>query len=301
MANARKTINITTYDLFEPVFSAIKSLGGSATNDEIVNEIIKMLNLSPKIVDEPHTGDRGQTELEYQINWAKTYLKYYGAIENSGRRVWSITSAFAGVEKVTNDEVKKFISGSRTRNPANKKTSGSRIDPDDTEIDETEEVIEDGWKEQLSSILHTMNPYGFERLTVRILRESGFNDVRVTTKSGDGGIDGFGKFKINGMLSFNVAFQCKRYKGSVSSDQIRDFRGSLSTDIEKGIFITTGTFTKAAKEEASQPGKKQIELMDGDALMDKLAELNLGLEDVKTYKIDVSFFNQFNTDEAPKK
>ena len=296
MAKARQTINLTTYDLFEPVFTVIKELGGSATNEEIVNGIIKLLKLPSKVVDFPHGKTSGQTELEYQINWAKTYLKYYGAIENSGRKVWSITAKFSNVVRVTNEDVRKFISESKAKNQPKEKEETYDNSPNEEIIaEETEEIVEEGWKNQLSNILHNINPYGFERLTKRVLRESGFNEVHVTQKSRDGGIDGFGKFKINGILSFTVAFQCKRYKGSVSADQIRDFRGSLSTDVEKGIFITTGTFTKEAKEEASQTGKKQIELIDGDSFMDKLAELGLGLNEVKTYKVNKDFFEQFNT------
>ena len=135
-----------------------------------------------------------------------------------------------------------------------------------------------------------MDPWGFERLAQRLLRECGFTQVQVTKKTGDGGIDGTGKLKINGIFSFNVAFQCKRYKGSVSAGDIRDFRGSLATNIEKGVFITTGSFTKAARDEASEQGKQQIDLIDGDEFMNKLAEYNIGLKEVKSYDIDENFF-----------
>lgn len=117
-----------------------------------------------------------------------------------------------------------------------------------------------------------MELYGFGRLTQRVLRECGFTQIEVTKKSGDGGIDGIGKLKINGIFSFNVAFQCKRYKGAVSASDIRDFRETLTTDIEKGVFITTGIFTKAAKEEASNSGKQQIDLMDGEEFINKIAQ-----------------------------
>lgn len=137
-----------------------------------------------------------------------------------------------------------------------------------------------------------MNPYGFERLTQRLLRECGFVQVEVTKKSGDGGIDGTGKLKINGIFSFNVAFQCKRYSGSVGASEIRDFRGSLTTNIEKGILITTGTFTKQAKEEASSPGKQQIDLIDGEEFINKIAEFGIGVREVKTYEIDEEFFQK---------
>ena len=148
------------------------------------------------------------------------------------------------------------------------------------------------WKTRLSEILKSMDPYAFERLAQRLLRECGFTDVKVTKKSGDGGIDGTGKLRINGIFSFNVAFQCKRYSGSVGAPDIRDFRGSLTTDIEKGVFITTGTFSTPAKEEASNPGKKQIDLIDGDDFISKIAEFGIGVKQITTYEIDEEFFRK---------
>ena len=137
-----------------------------------------------------------------------------------------------------------------------------------------------------------MDPYGFERLAQRVLRECGFSQVEVTKKSGDGGIDGTGKLKINGIFSFNVAFQCKRYSGLVGAPAIRDFRGSLTTNIEKGVLITTGSFSKAAREEAASPGKQQIDLVDGEDFINMIAEYGIGVKEVKTYEIDENFFKK---------
>lgn len=137
-----------------------------------------------------------------------------------------------------------------------------------------------------------MNPFAFERLAQRVLRESGFYEVEVTKKTGDGGIDGYGRVKINGMFSFKVAFQCKRYSGSVPSSDIRDFRGSLTTDIEKALFITTGSFSKSAQDEAMTPGKIQIDLIDGEDLINRLAEFKIGLTPVTEYEIDEKYFLQ---------
>ena len=155
-----------------------------------------------------------------------------------------------------------------------KKTRAKRTAPTSVEVDALtdDDPTNDGvdtpdemkpWRERLADILQNMDPYGFERLAQRLLRECGFSDVQVTKKSGDGGIDGSGKLLINGIFSFNVAFQCKRYKGSVGAAEIRDFRGSVSNSIEKGIMITTGTFSKAARDEATDPGKKQVDLIAG--------------------------------------
>lgn len=144
----------------------------------------------------------------------------------------------------------------------------------------------------MAEILYNMNPFAFERLAQLLLRECGFTQVVVTKKTGDGGIDGTGKLRINGIFSFNVAFQCKRYSGSVSAGDIRDFRGSLTTDIEKGVFITTGRFTRAAKEEASNAGKQQIDLIDGDEFINKLIEYRIGVQEKTVFEVIPEFFEK---------
>lgn len=285
MAKARKTIGLTYNDLISPVFIALQALGGSGTVKEINDKIIESLKLPDTVVDVLHDPNRSpQTELEYQLAWARTYLKKYGAIENCSKGVWAITSEFLSIKNVdAKDVLKKATSV--------KKDEISTVQeiPEIGVIDDPEEI--QPWKVKLIEILHNMDPWGFERLAQRLLRECGFTQVQVTKKTGDGGIDGTGKLKINGIFSFNVAFQCKRYKGSVSAGDIRDFRGSLATNIEKGVFITTGSFTKAARDEASEQGKQQIDLIDGDEFMNKLAEYSIGLKEVKTYDIDENFFN----------
>ena len=168
--------------------------------------------------------------------------------------------------------------------------------PENDQVKFTEHIEEsipdelEPWINELAETLHRMNPYAFERLSQLLLRECGFTQVNVTKKSGDGGIDGIGKLRINGIFSFNVAFQCKRYKNSVSAGDIRDFRGSLTTDIEKGVFITTGTFTKSAREEASNSGKQQIDLIDGEEFINKLIEYRIGVKEERIFTVDNKFF-----------
>lgn len=277
-------------DLIVPTFQALKTLGGSGNNDDILVQIIADLRLSNGVVDAPHKGSTSMTELAYQAAWARTYLKNYGIISNTARSVWVINPDYAHSDSV---DAKKIIAIVTKQNSEKRKakavdTNTANDTPADDGIDEPDEVKP--WRVKLSEILHFMDPYGFERLAQRILRECGFSQVEVTKKSGDGGIDGTGKLKINGIFSFNVAFQCKRYSGIVGASAIRDFRGSLTTDIEKGVLITTGTFSKAAKEEASNPGKQQIDLIDGEELMNKIAEYGIGVREVIVYEIDEDFF-----------
>ena len=297
MGRERKNLSPTYTELIVPTYDALKQLGGSGTNNEIYERVSVDLNLSDEVLDEPHLGSLNQSEVEYQLAWARTYLKNYGIIVNSARSVWSITSEYASELTVSAKEIVAFTvqknAKKREMAKSNDKPDGKMDKPED-DIDSNDDVeFPDEvkpWRQQLANVLQNMDPYGFERLSQRLLRECGFTQVSVTKKSGDGGIDGTGKLKINGIVSFNVAFQCKRYKGLVSSGDIRDFRGSLTTDIEKGIFITTGSFSKAAKDEATTPGKKQIDLIDGEEFISKLAEYSIGVKEVKTYEIDEDFF-----------
>lgn len=264
---------------FVPTLKALDELGGSGSNEEIYNQVITITHLTTDVIDIMHNFT--MTEVEYRLFWARTYLKNFGAIENSKHKVWSLTSKGAKMLKENNIDTKEIYNFTT-------KKRGKSTSPSEEDMVGAETV---NWREQITDILQHLDPYAFERLAQRLLRECGFSDVQVTKRSGDGGIDGTGKLRIQGIFSFNVAFQCKRYKGQVGAAAIRDFRGSLGTNIEKGVLITTGAFTKAAKEEASSEGKRLIDLMDGEELINKLAEYGIGLNEVKSYEVDEDFFN----------
>ena len=282
--------------LLLPTFIALKKLGGSGKNNEILDQIILDMNISDEVVDIQHTGRTNKSALSYEADWARTYLKWGGVIENSARGVWSIRPNYISEDSL---DLQKILDTVRARKGSKAHITSTQpivedpLEDDDPSNDYAEYPEEvKPWREQLADVLQNMDPYAFERLSQRVLRECGFSQVEVTKKSGDGGIDGTGKLRINGIFSFNVAFQCKRYKGLVGASEIRDFRGSLTTDIEKGVMITTGSFSKAAKEEASNPGKQQIDLIDGEEFMNKIAEYGIGAKPITTYEIDVEFFKK---------
>lgn len=279
--------------LIVPTFLALKKLGGSGKNEEILDQIILDMGIPDEIADIPHKGNPNKTELSYQADWARTYLNKYGVIENSSRAVWSIRPDYVAVGSLDEKEIVASVTKQIQSKQDKKEIDTLAPENNDPTDDYSEYPAElKPWREKLADILQNMDPYGFERLAQRVLRECGFTQVEVTKKSGDGGIDGTGKLRINGIFSFNVAFQCKRYKGQVGAAEIRDFRGSLTTDIEKGVMITTGTFSKAAKEEASNPGKQQIDLIDGEDFIEKIAEYGIGVHPVTTYEIDEDFFKK---------
>jgi len=284
--------NMPAYsELINPTITALQNLGGSGNIDEIYNEVLALLNLPVNIIEIQHSEKSSQSEIQYRLAWARTYLKIYGIIDNSSRGVWVILPQHKDIKKVDIiDCINKVKSISK--NKIDDTIILNNINNDNEGFELPEEIKP--WKIKLLEILINMNPFSFERLTQHLLREIGFSEVKVTKKSGDGGIDGFGRFKINGIVSFKVAFQCKRYKGVVPTGDIRDFRGSLTTDVEKAIFITTGAFSTPAKEEAFAQGKVQIDLIDGEEFVNKLAEFGVGVKEVKNYAIDEAYFSQID-------
>ena len=281
-------------DLINPTITAMQKLGGSGNIDEIYNEVLLLLNIPENIIVIQHSDKSNQSEIQYRLDWARTYLKIYGIITNSSRGVWVIKPQFKDIEEVDISDCLSKVK-SLYKDKANESQQSTNNPNNDNVVNEVFDLPEEikPWKIKLWEILTNMNPYSFERLTQHLLRENGFTEVKVTKKSGDGGIDGFGRLKINGIFSFKVAFQCKRYTNTpVPVGDIRDFRGSLTTDVEKAIFITTSSFSKAAMEDAFAQGKFQIDLIDGDVFIDKLAEFGIGVSEVKDYIIDEDYFSQ---------
>lgn len=273
-------MSVPSYDkLFNPLLIAMKNLGGSARNNEIENEVVKILNLSDTDVNKIHKGNR--TKLDYNLAWARTYLKRYGLIEQSARSVWYLTAKGLTVKTIDENDVKHFFRH-------HDKDCSNDTSLNNNEINTID--VEETWEDKLISVLKDMDPFAFERLSQRLLKEAGFENVEVTKKSGDGGIDGKGTLKIGGLVSFNVYFQSKRYKDTVSSSVVRDFRGSIMGRADKGIIITTGVFSNDAKNEARRDGALMIDLIDGIELAHKLKEYNLGVKIIEQVEIIDDWF-----------
>ena len=263
-------------ELFNPVLQSLHNLGGSGSIEEIEKAVSDILKLTDEEMSIIHKGSL--TKFSYRLAWARTYLKNYGLIGNSTRGVWSLTPEGLKVKSVDKAQVVKKVREQFVKDKKHAKK--------DAELDE--EAVELEWQEELLETLRAIPPDKFERLSQRLLRELGFINVEVTGKTGDGGIDGKGVIKLGGVLSFHVVFQSKRYKGSVAPSLIRDFRGAMIGRADKGLFITTGTFTSEAKKEAQRDGAPPLDLMDGYQLAEKLKELGLGIETYTVEKVNIN-------------
>ncbi|WP_426670642.1 restriction endonuclease [Mucilaginibacter sp. McL0603] len=284
MARTRQNNNLPTFDeLIIPTLKALVALGGSGSVEEINNKVYEIAGIADTILQLPH-GEEGNTnEVDYRLAWSRTYLKKFGLIENSSRGIWALSKANIDINKINVTEIKRTVREQSRPTEIALSTPAKEIE---NKIEEEVENVEE-WKDQLLNILYKIPPAAFERLAQRLLRESGFFQVEVTGKSGDGGIDGKGIVRVSGLLSFHVIFQCKRYKGAVTPSQVRDFRGAMQGRADKGLIITTGRFTREAVKEATRDGAPPIDLIDGEILCDKLKELKLGIAIQMTETIEI--------------
>lgn len=271
---------------FIPLIEALKEIGGSGTASEVIDLIIVKLGISQKEQDELLKS--GQPKIKNQIYWARFYLARGGYLDSSQRGIWTLTEKGSKTELKSAEALSLFKEIHEKFN----ETLNEKDDTFNSNEEEIDEFIDH--KSELLNILKSLTPEGFEKICQYLLRESGFENVIVTGKSGDGGIDGHGILQINPLVSFRVLFQCKRYQGSVSPAQIRDFRGAMQGRTDKGIILTTGTFSLDARKESIRDGAPTIELVDGEKLVQMFESLEIGLKPRRAYEVDYDFFEKFS-------
>ncbi len=271
-------------DLLWPTLKALEARGGSASIQELSEQVAADLELSGEILAVPHK-DGPQSEVDYRSAWARTALKRVDAVANTSRGVWTITET--GRRMRTEDEMHELIRRDRAKLH---KRRPSRNAESNLESDAAPDAQD--WQEALLDIVRGMAHDAFERLWRRVFLESGFTKVEVTGRSGDSGIAGAGVLRANNLISFHILFQCKRYAGSVDAPAIRDFRGAMAGRADKGLLITTGEFTRDAEREAVRDGYPAIDLIGGLDLCILLKDLGLGVstETVEVVKPRPEFF-----------
>lgn len=280
-------------DFYLPILRLLHELGGSASIEEMEQRLVDEFAFNDADLAESHQKS-GTPIILNKMAWARSYLKEAGFLANERRGVWLLTES--GRNALSNGEA-TIHAGVATamreynsrRKAASEASAAEEISPDELSFDAAATTEDTGdWRDELLSALKVMDPTAFERLCQRLLRESGFVKVEVTSKSADGGIDGVGVLRMN-LISFQVLFQCKRYAGAVSSPIVRDFRGAMQGRADKGLIITTGSFTADARREATRDGAPAIDLVDGELLCDLLKERQLGVtvREVRSEEISV--------------
>ncbi|MEP1086719.1 restriction endonuclease [Algoriphagus sp.] len=274
---------------FGPLLDALRDLGYSGKPREVSDKIAKELKLDDDFLDQ--TLKSGTNKFHNQVAWARQYMTWEGLLDSSVRGTWKLTEKGKNTHLTYNEAHQLFLKWVEINQIARKNKTEKEVIIEQEETDP--DTVKINAENNLLSVLQSLSPSGFERVCKELLREHGFENVEVTGKSHDGGIDGYGILEINPFVSFKVLFQCKRYQGSVSRSQVGDFRNAMIGRAEKGIIITTGTFTNSAENEASRDGAPKIELVDGKKLVQMFEKVQLGVKPKTVYEVDLQYFTKF--------
>ena len=287
MAKRKSTAEFVKW--FGPVLDALRDLGYSGKPKEVSRKIAQNENISENVLDE--TLKSGTNRFHNQVAWARQYLVWEGLLDSSIRGTWKLTEKGKNTKLDYKESHNLFLKWVAINQDASKDKDAKEIvkDQEESSPDEIELNAESG----LLGVLQSLRPSGFENICKELLRGHSVENVEVTGKSYDGGIDGYGTLEINPFVSFKVLFQCKRYKGTVSRAMVGDFRNAMIGRAEKGIILTTGTFSNEAEKEANRDGAPPVELVDGRKLVEMFEKVELGLKPRKVYEIDLSYFEKF--------
>jgi restriction system protein len=274
---------------FGPLLDALRQLGGSGKPREAADKIAENLGLHEDKLNE--ILNSGQSRYYNQVAWARQYLAWEGLLDTSQHGIWALSSK--GENTILNADQSREIFlkwvdiHRKTRKDKTEKEiieEQEESEPDDVQPNNLPDLLQ---------VLQSLTPEGFEKICQRLLRESGFEQVTVTGQSHDGGIDGYGTLEMNPFVSFKVLFQCKRYKGTVSRAQVGDFRNAMIGRAEKGIIMTTGSFSTDAIKEANRDGAPHVELVDGEKLVEMFKRVELGMNKKIIYEVNLPFFEPF--------
>lgn len=282
---------------FGPLLDALRDLGDSGKPREVSGRIAANLNLPDEILDQSLKSGSGR--FHNQVAWARQYLVWEGLLDASKHGTWKLTEK-GRKAVITPDDARSIFHKWIAIHQENRKHKElppvseknfveiiNEVSPENSESADAPALID---------VLRGLSSEGFEKICRELLRESGFENVEVTARGADDGIDGFGTLEINPFVSFRVLFQCKRYKegNTVSRAQVGDFRNAMLGRAEKGIIITTSTFSNAAIQEANRV-MPLVELVDAEKLVEMFERVELGLNKRIVYDVDISFFEKYHS------
>lgn len=283
---------------FGPVLDALRALGGSAKPREITRWIGENHNIPDKILNERYEKS-GVLKFQNQLAWARQYLVWEELLGTSKHGVWALSNK--GWETKLNETqshdiflkwVKVFqdLREEKPTKTAEKEAENIIQIQEESEPDNSKGNL----KPSLIEVLQNLSPTGFEHLCGRLLREYDFENIEITQRSHDGGIDGYATLKLNPFVNLSVFFQCKRYQGTVPTEKVQAFIGVMETNkrsVEKGLLITTGSFAKAAID--IEKTNIKLELIDGDKLVEMFEKVELGVSPKTIYEPNMTFFEQY--------
>lgn len=292
-----------------PIMNLLNTNGVMKLRD-FIEPLAKHYNLSDDEVNEMYPSGNGHVFYD-RISWALSYLNMSGLLNKPKRGIYDINEKGRDILK-SPELIDSYIEAElKNREPIRvknkpeissniKKQSVSNNTPQEELYASFESIKQSLFDEILETIL-SKTPAAFEKLVLQLLQKMGYggevkNSGLITKYSNDGGIDGIIKEDILGFGRIHI--QAKRYKidSIIGREDIQKFVGALAVaQSNKGVFITTSGFSKAAIDYAnSLNGSTTIILIDGKQLANYIYEYGLGMQIEQTIeikKLDADFWD----------
>jgi restriction system protein len=292
-------------DFLLPVLRAVQALGGTAHAKEITGWIVDELGFDDEAIAVEYPNRPGESILLDRMAWARSYDKLGGFVETPQRGLYVLSAEGKQVLSLPEsdarqlvDEMDRQVRRARTR-PKRKDAGAERthsdegLDPEPLGLESPEEADALDLKAALLARLHSLTPRGFEDFVVHLLKSYGLELAR-TGGPTDEGVDAIGLAPVSDVLADRVAVQIKRYnpEGSRSNIERRDValfqRDALSKGAERAVFVTLGTFSKAARKAATDT-TPHVNLIDGERIWELVEMKGIGLTTV----VDTAWFDRF--------
>jgi restriction system protein len=248
----------TQREIEVPLLQALADLGGQGKPKDIYPRVTAKF---PSIREEEllETVPSGGNRWTNRIQWVRQKLITRGELDSPGHGLWRIT-----------EKGRQRLQG------------GTPPEEPTLTFVELHEEYEDAFRTRLLDKLQALSAREFEQFARRLLKAYGFVGVTVTQMSKDGGIDGHGKLWL-GLATMSVAFQCKRWQGTVGPPEVDKFRGAIEGEYEQGIFFTTSDFSQAARDASLKKGATPVILLNGESIVNLMIQKELGVERVPAY------------------
>ncbi|MDH5389130.1 MAG: restriction endonuclease [Gammaproteobacteria bacterium] len=305
------------HEIIPPVLAQLaKPDIGTIKWKELEVPLAKLMGLSQEELITEYESGNGRIFLD-RISWALTYLSIAKLIERPKRGYCKITEL--GLSLVGDeDRISLLVKEKFAEHEAQKKAKKDGLNADEISTDLNSEItpdealnqaansIRDNVYEDILDTILSKSPYEFEKLVVKLLDKMGYGGLvkdagQVTQQSNDGGIDGIIKEDLLGLGRIHI--QAKRYKreNSIGREDVQKFVGALAVaQSNKGVFITTSSYSKGALEYAdSLNGTTNVVLIDGSQLAEYIYDFGLGMQTEQTVvikRMDSDFWEKMQDD-----
>jgi restriction system protein len=306
---------VPTYDQFiDPLLHFLTKHPQGAEIDDVYDAVANAVGLDDVQRAELLPSGR-QPIFKNRIGWAHDRLKRAGLSRSAKRGVWQLTDEGITLAKrsprLSAEEVEKIADVDRhtsrvIKPPADGETLASSssvaegaahmVQSPDDRIESAMEELTDSVARDLLERIGGAPPVFFETLVLELLHAMGYgasrNDIQRVGGAGDGGIDGV--ISLDRLGLEKVYVQAKRWQGPVGSPQIQTFMGALQLQgANKGVLLTTSTFTKDARDAAGR-ARGTVVLVDGARLTSLMIEHGVGVmhKMLKMPKVDGDYFEE---------